>query len=279
MDLHFRAFSFVDQVTEHEPGVAIRGRYAIPSGVESFPASLVAEAVGQLAAWAAMAAVDFTHRPVAGIAGLVEFLSSVRPGQMLDLSAELESVDTETVGYCGAARADGVPVLRLQDCVGPMMPADDFDDPKAVRDRWTLLRAAGANPGAFGGLPALELERGTGEPGLSVSSILRVPADAPFFSDHFPRQRIFPGTLLMHAQLQTAAILAADIAPGHGGSWAPRVVSDVKLRAFLSPGATLNLRARRTSHSDTSLVVGVESRVEQRLIGSAEIRFVQGVAV
>ena len=90
---HLRAFSFVDQIARVEPVGRIQGHYAIPAGVDSFPASLVVEAVGQLAAWAAMAAVGFSHRPVAGIAGSIELLSAVRPGQNLDLAAELESVD------------------------------------------------------------------------------------------------------------------------------------------------------------------------------------------
>jgi hypothetical protein len=69
-----------------------------------------------------MAAVDFKCRPVAGIAGMIELLSPVRPGQMLELSAELESVDTEAVAYRGEASADGIPVVRLHNCVGPMLP-------------------------------------------------------------------------------------------------------------------------------------------------------------
>ena len=50
MEDHFRAFSFVDRIASVEPGVRIRGHYAIPSGLNEFPASLVAEAVGP-AAW------------------------------------------------------------------------------------------------------------------------------------------------------------------------------------------------------------------------------------
>src|SRR3974390_1275002 len=112
MDRRFRAFSFVDQITSLQHGVSIFGNYNIPPAVNSFPATLVAEAVGQLAAWAAMAAVDFSHRPVAGIAGRVGFLSPVCPGQRLQLAAELESVDIETVGYRGTAHIDGSPVIR-----------------------------------------------------------------------------------------------------------------------------------------------------------------------
>ena len=97
MDESFRAFSFVDRILSCEPGVAIRGFYRIPAGIESFPTSLVAEAVGQLAAWSAMAVVDFQRRPVAGIAGAIELLGDVRPGQTLELAADLESADIEAV--------------------------------------------------------------------------------------------------------------------------------------------------------------------------------------
>lgn len=277
MDGHFRTFSFVDRITRLDPGGGIRGQYAIPPALDVFPASLVAEAVGQLAAWAAMAALGCSHRPVAGIAGTIELLSAVRPGQVLDLAADLESVDTETVGYGGTAHADGIPVIRLLDCVGPMVPVEDFDDPKSVRDRLHLLHTVGAAPGAFGSLPALELERDGGEPGQSARTILPVPVAASFFADHFPRRPVFPGTLLMQANLQTAAMLAAEVCSGEGAVWAPRMVSDVKLRAFIAPGDTLELEAKRTGRSDTSLSVAVESRIHRRLVGSAEIQFAPDV--
>jgi 3-hydroxymyristoyl/3-hydroxydecanoyl-(acyl carrier protein) dehydratase len=277
MDGHFRAFSFVDRITGVEPGVSIRGRYAIPMAVDAFPASLVAEATGQLAAWSAMAAVDFTHRPVAGIAGRIELLSTVRAGQVLELAAEIESVDAETVGYAGTAHAEGALVVRLQDCVGPMVPVEEFDDPQGLRSRFALLRASGVPPGGFGGMPALDLERNDGEQGQRARAILRVPADASFFADHFPRQPVFPGTLLMHAHLQIAALLVAEVPCRGGAEWIPRVVSDVKLRTFIAPGEALNLEAKRTGHSGGSLIMAVESRNNQRLVGSAEIEFVSEV--
>ena len=273
MEAHFRAFTFVDRITGLEPGASIRGHYTVPSGAGAFPASLVAEATGQLAAWAAMAAVDFTHRPVAGIAGAIELLSAVRPGQVLELSAELESVDTETVGYSGSASADGIPVIRLLDCVGPMMPVEEFDDPNSLRNRFQLLSAAGAKTGAFGGLPDLDLKRDSGERGRSASAILHVPTDALLFGDHFPRRPVFPGTLLMHANLQTTAMLTAEVPCDNGVAWVPRTISEVKLRTFIAPGETLRLEAQRVDHSDGSLKVAVESRSNGRLIGSAEIEF------
>jgi len=273
MDPHFRAFSFVDRVTWLQPGTAIRGQYLVPCGLNAFPASLVSEAVGQLASWAAMAAVGFTHRPVAGIAGSIELHTGVCPGQLLDLAAELELVNTETVGYSGTAHADGVLVMRLLDCVGPMLAAEDFDEPEALRDRFARLCGAGASPGSFEGVPCLELQDRVVASAQLVSTLLRVPTDAPFFADHFPRRPVFPGTLLMEANQQTAALLAASVPIGDGRIWVPRVISDVKLRTFISPGETLRLEAKRTGNSHNSLVASVESRIGERLAGSAEIQF------
>ncbi len=272
MDGHFCAFSFVDRITSLQRGSSIRGQYAIPPKLDAFPVSLVAEAVGQLAAWAAMAAVDFTHRPVAGIAGRIELLSIVQPGQVLDLSAELESVDIDAVGYCGTACVDGRPVIRLLDCIGPMLPLKEFDEPDAMRERCGLLHTVGAIPGGFPGLPALALARGECERGHLARAVLRVPSGAPFFADHFPRRPVFPGILLMHASMQTAAMLVEECC-GKDATWLPRTISDMKLRSFISPGATLNLEARLTVSSERGVSVATESRIDQRLIGSADVHF------
>ena len=122
----------------------------------------------------------------------------------------------------------------------------------------------------------MALDRPGGERGHCARAMLHVPAAAPFFADHFPRRPVFPGTLLMHANLQTAALLATGVPVGDGVGWVPRIVSDVKLRTFISPGETLNLEAKVTGHSVTSLSVTVESRINQRLIGSAGILFAPG---
>jgi len=273
MDGRFSAFSFVDRITSLQPGVSINGHYAIPAAMDDFPSSLVAEAVGQLAAWAAMDVVGFSHRPVAGIAGTIQLLSVPVPGQRLDLAAELESVDTDTVGYTGTACINGRPVLQMLNCVGPMVPLEEFDDPDALRERFHILRTTGASSGGFHGLPILTLERGACEPGQLTRATLQVPSSALFFADHFPRRPVFPGTLLMHANLQLAAQLAVEVTSPNSAPWRPRTVSDVKLRDFILPGQMLTLEARRTGCSGHILTVAVETRISQRLIGSAGIQF------
>ncbi len=272
MNPHFRAFSFVDRITRLEPGVSAWGHYTVPAGVASFPISLAAEAVGQLAAWAAMAALDFQVRPVAGIAGRVGLFAPVQPGVGLELLADLKTVESDAVAYGGEVRIGGRTVVQLEDCVGPMVSVSEFDDPLAVRSRFELLRTDGATPGAFEGIAAIPLSRTIGERGQSLSAKLEVPAVAPFFGDHFPRRPVFPGTLQMQANLELVSWLAAELTPPAPGiAWKPTALTDVKLRAFIAPEDTLELEAKVIALSADSAIVAVETRRNQRLAGSARV--------
>ena len=272
MDEHFCAFSFVDRITTVPPGPHIRGEYTIPASVEQFSLTLVAEAVGQLAAWSAMAALDFQRRPVAGLAGRVEFLAPVRPGQRLELFADLETVEADATAYDGGASVEGVPIIRLEHCVGPMMPVADFDDPAAVRARFALLCAEGAAPGRFRGLPAIAPQRAAGEPGKWLRAALTVPPHAGFFADHFPRRPVFPGTLLLEANLQLVSALVRELPAPPGCAWKLRTVTDVKLRAFTPPGETLELEARLERRAETDAHFQLEMRKGPRMVGGARAR-------
>ena len=99
-----------------------------------------------------MAAVDFGQRPVAGLAGCIELLHEPRAGQVLELAADLEHVDADSVEYRGTAHADGTLVLRLKDCVGPMVQLAKFDSPQKLRMQFEALCRTGVVAG--GGRPA-----------------------------------------------------------------------------------------------------------------------------
>jgi 3-hydroxymyristoyl/3-hydroxydecanoyl-(acyl carrier protein) dehydratase len=272
MDGHFRAFSFVDRITR--PGMNVRGLYQIPSGIAEFPLALAAEACGQLAAWTGMAAHDFKLRPVAGIAPVVELLAPVRPGQLLELESDIDSLDAEAISYNALAKVDGVPVLRLQHCVGPMVPVEEFDDPSALKQRFELICGAGALPGAFNGLPSLPLEVTAVDPGKSARALLHVPASAGFFADHFPRRPVFPGTLFMYQVTELAARVAAGVAaPSGNTSWVPRRINDTKLRTFIPPGTGLELEARLAKQEGAALTIHVEAKKDNRVTGHSRIVF------
>ncbi len=274
---HFAAFSFVDRITDHEPGARARGHFAIPPGLPGFPACLVAEAVGQLAAWVAMAHVGYRSRPVAALAPSTRFLGKAAPGQRLDLAVEIDSCDETLVAYRGTAEVDGERVLELEDCLGPMLPAADFDDPAALAERFALLTGAGAPPGRFRGVSVPRVVRVGGVTGQWAEGSLHVPREAPFFNDHFPRRPVFPATLLLDAQIALALEVAAESARwAPGTALAPRAIELVKVREFTSPGAVLTLAARLQPDEGESVAFMLTAANSTRQIATARLEIAPG---
>jgi len=270
MSGRFHAFSFVDRITRLEPGRRIEGRYTVPASAARFPASLMAEAVGQLAAWAAMSHIGYTHRPVAGIAGETRYHGAAVPGQTLQLEADLEHCDDDAVAYSGKASIDGRCVLELLHCVGPMLPMEEFDAPDAVRADFETLRI-GASAGRFNGVDAPAIVPVEYVAGERLRAELHVPAAAPFFDDHFPRRPVYPGTLLMDALSSLALQLARDAAPLRDASLAVASVIDVKIRAFTEPGTVLELQADCQSATDEAALMKLAARAAGKVVASARM--------
>jgi 3-hydroxymyristoyl/3-hydroxydecanoyl-(acyl carrier protein) dehydratase len=242
---HFAAFSFVDRITAMEPGARARGQFAVPRDVPSFPSCFVAEAVGQLAAWVAMAHVEFRGRPVAALANETRFHRGVAPGDTILLGVEIEHCDDDTVAYAGWAKRGDELIIELTDCLGPMLPVDEFDSPTALAERFALLRGPGAEPERFRGVTLPALVPLDHVPGESLTATLHVPAAAPFFADHFPRRAVFPATLLLDSQIELGLDLARE-ANGRSADLAPAPVrmTHVKMRSFIPPGDVLTLGAK-----------------------------------
>lgn len=259
-DAHFAAFSFVDRITAFEPGVRARGEFAVPAAIASFPACLVAEAVGQLAAWVAMDAIAFRGRPVAALANETRFHGTVRPGETLTLAVEIESCDDEAVAYRGSAHVGARLVIELADCLGPMLPVADFDAPDALAARLEVLRGSGAKPGRFRGVEPAPVTPLPDAPGAAT---LQVPASAPFFADHFPRRPVYPATLLLDALIG----LALRGAPA--GHVAARL-TNVKVRSFTEPGALLHIEAAAAAGDATR--IQLTARAGERNVATARLQ-------
>jgi 3-hydroxymyristoyl/3-hydroxydecanoyl-(acyl carrier protein) dehydratase len=273
MDGHFAAFTFIDRIVSFTPGLAAQGTFHIPRRLDAFPSSLLAEATGQLAAWVAMDKLGFRLRPVAGIAPESIYHDAPRPGDTLHTEVRIDSCEDDAVQYQGFARIGDKLVLELHDCVGPMLPIEDFDDPQAMRQFLTVLRGEGAPPDRFPGvevLPLAELER---DAGRFASARLSIPLEAPFFEDHFPRRPVFPGTLLLDRMTALAGELVAEAMPG--GTPFARRLTDVKLRAFIEPGLQLELRASVEAADLDGIVATLEARAEgqRRAVGGARVEF------
>ena len=287
---HFAAFSFVDRITELVPGRRARGAFAIPPGIGDFPPCLMAEAVGQLAAWVAMSHIDFRGRPVAALASETRFLRAARPGDVLDLDVTIDDVDDDAVAYQGhadivsphareeallaappggALRALGRPggaqagnrAIELVDCLGPMLPLADFDDPAAMRERFALLLDGGAPPGRFHGVQRPPIVRDGNK------ALLDVPLRAPFFNDHFPRRNVFPATLMLDAQIELALAVARE-------TWRdPALVrmTNVKVRSFTAPGTQLTLGAEMRERREGEATFNLSAHAEGKSVATARV--------
>jgi 3-hydroxymyristoyl/3-hydroxydecanoyl-(acyl carrier protein) dehydratase len=278
MSEHFAAFSFVDRITDCEPGRSARGQFHVPADIPAFPACLAAEAVGQLAAWVAMDRIAYRGRPVAALAGETRFLRQVAPGDLLELAVEIDDVDDGAVSYRGWADVRGQRVIELNDCLGPMLPVADFDAPEALSERFALLRGGGASPDRFHGLPTAANEVVEHVPGRSIRALLHVPATAPFFADHFPRRPVFPATLLLDSQIALATDVAREAA-GNGATPIPSRMTHVKMRAFIVPGQTVDSRAEFSGVENDVIRVALSARDgEGKTIATARVELTTGGA-
>jgi 3-hydroxymyristoyl/3-hydroxydecanoyl-(acyl carrier protein) dehydratase len=273
MTAHFAAFSFVDRITEFIDGSRARCFFWVPQGVQVFPSCLVAEAVGQLAAWVAMSKVDFRGRPVAALATETRFLGVVLPGDVLELAVEIEDCDDNMVAYGGSAFVEGRQVIELKHCLGPMLPVDDFDAPDALRERLSLLRDQGAPRGRFPGVDLPETVPIEHVPGKSLRANLKVPRAAPFFADHFPRKPVFPATLLLDAQIRVAAQLVEKTCGPQFASPVAARLTHFKMRAFIAPGEEVELEATLSSQDALAARVKLSAQVAGKSVATARVEF------
>ena len=271
MSGRYAAFTFVDRITALEPGRSARAAFHVPDRIASFPTSLLAEATGQLAGWVAVAKLDFRLRPVAGIAHETLYYGEPRPGDTLETEVRIDSCEDDAVAYQGWARIRGDVVMELRDCVGPMLPLEEFDDEAAMREFFATLCSEGARVDRFEGLPPLSLQPREREAGRATA-LLSIPQRSSFFTDHFPRRPVFPGTLLLDRMTALASDVAAEAG---GGTPSLRCISDVKLRAFTEPGATLELSAVIEDVAMPRVIAKLEARApdQRRPVGSARVRF------
>jgi 3-hydroxymyristoyl/3-hydroxydecanoyl-(acyl carrier protein) dehydratase len=277
MSDHFAAFSFVDRIVEFEAGRRAVGRYDVPSGISAFPSCLIAEAVGQLAAWVSMEHIAFRGRPVAALATETRFHGDVAPGDTLTLAVDIDSCDDDAVAYSGRAEVRGSTVIELIHCLGPMLPVAEFDAPEELAARLELIRGPGAKPGAFRGVPPPRVVRIGGDRGRSASATLNVPESAPFFGDHFPRRPVFPATLLLDSQIGLAMDLAREATHWPAGSKpVPARMTHVKMRSFMPPGATLEMDAELASASAAAATIKLAARLDGKTAATARLDVVAG---
>ncbi|HXU67165.1 MAG TPA: hypothetical protein VN707_07375 [Casimicrobiaceae bacterium] len=268
-DPEFAAYSFVDRIVEFVPGRHARAAFAIPRRIAAFPAALVAEAVGQLAAWVAMDSIDFRGRPVAALATETRFLGDAKPGDVLDLAVDILECDDDAVAYNGHASIGARRIIELVDCLGPMLPVAEFDAPEALRERLALLRGAGAKAERFRGVDTIAASVTHRVPGTELRASVDVPAAAAFFADHFPRRPVFPATLLLDLKMRLALDLARE-SPQTNGMW-PLRMTHVKMRSFIAPSQRLDIGVVLAPPQHGVAKVMLTAKTDDRLVASARL--------
>ncbi|MEI8154161.1 MAG: ATP-grasp domain-containing protein [Hyphomicrobiales bacterium] len=180
----------------------------------------------------------------------------------------------DVVAYAGWAGCDGERVIELVDCLGPMLPVEEFDAPEALAARFLLLRGAGAAPGRFRDLPEPQIVAGEAIPGTRRAATLHVPARAPFFGDHFPRRPVFPATLLLDAQIRHALPLAQQTPQAAGGGTPEPVrMTHVKMRAFIPPGAVLEIAAEVAPGDGEVGRIRLSAQADGKSVATARLEF------
>ena len=277
MSLHrFSAFSFVDRITSIGSSGQIKGSFLIPAHLEFFPQSLVAEAIGQLAAWYAMSSLNFARRPVAALAGATKYHSEARPGERLSLEAIIESCDSESVSYSGVATAGERLILELADCSGAMLPQQEFDDPETIGQQFKLLETTGAKENRLAQAPCILPTDLQYDALGALEGSLAIPSQADFFADHFPNKPVFPATLLMHA-LSSMVIEQINCRSSPLANQPQLAISSmarVKVRSWIAPGDQVKLRAEGLTPEIGPKQVKLSAHVGTKLVASALLNLV-----
>jgi 3-hydroxymyristoyl/3-hydroxydecanoyl-(acyl carrier protein) dehydratase len=150
---------------------------------------------------------------------------------------------------------------------------EEFDSPDAVRERFQLLCGPGAPSGRFAGVPEHDIEIVEEVSEERVRATMRVPRQAPFFADHFPRRPVFPGTLLLDAQIGLALKFTAGSKRWPAGSvLAATRVPNMKMRSFVQPGDVLELWVDFGPPAEgTSVMASTGVRMGSKTIASGKL--------
>ena len=239
----------------------------MPADIAAFPSCLVAEAVGQLAAWVAMAHIGFRGRPVAALANETRFLATVRAGRRLELARRDRELRRRS-GRLRAARrdVDGRRVIELQ-----RLPGTDAAGRGVRRSRGAgasasrCCAATARAPGRFRGVVAPardDRERRAGR--VASRARCRCPTAAPFFADHFRAVRCSRRRCCSTRRSTWRCKLAPSRRTAGARAAGAVRMTHVKMRAFIAPGQTSTSRVEACGRATGDTATFMLSRAMRR---------------
>jgi 3-hydroxymyristoyl/3-hydroxydecanoyl-(acyl carrier protein) dehydratase len=262
-------FLFVDTITSITAN-SIRGileldltipfRYGQPGSGDIVAPGVISEAIGQLASWQLLESNGFKARPVFLFADRITHHRDVaRP----EPAARLLLVDAESARFSGTASLDGTPVHAIDECTLSFIPLDQLEDPDACRQRFEALTKGSAVPRAelrpAFAWTSLRGETLALEPQKSIHRRLRLDPDFDFYATHFPRCPVTPAVILNEIAGQAAMAMMAAPTPQ---SLRLMSISGCKIRDFVRPGDTIDIRIRRVSDAAEAPAAIVKAQIE-----------------
>ena len=128
-------FHLIDRIDAFEPFRSVRGRKLTSVGEDHWegtdpllPRPLVLEALCQAASWLVVASTEGCRRAALLQLGSVAFHGDVRPGDVVDLTGEIDAMTDEMAVLSGTAAVDGVAVLEATEIMCVLMAADELQD-------------------------------------------------------------------------------------------------------------------------------------------------------
>lgn len=292
-------FLFVDRILECQPGQFASGvkhvtasDYYLTTGRNGSTAllsSIVGETLGQLGAWSVMAAVDFSARPVAGVASQVNIYDDAYVGDSIFLETTIDQLDESAVQYHSVAKVNDKTIFTIESALGPMLPMQDFIDPAVARNQFNLIN----RPGEWSALPVsqqnLHQDVKTSLAEASYDHIIdwqrgekvvaqkNVSLLAPYFIDHFPRKPVLPLTMLLSCNIDLATQFIRDLLPAERArDFHVSELRRTKMNGFVQPGDAVITTMQLKQQTEQEIVFSFRSEVDGKRVCIVEASFTQG---
>ena len=330
------SFLFVDRITRMDEGRFIQGikqitlsdtylcsswndtenpnkKNALNNGNHSvLMSSIIGETLGQLGAWCVMHANGFTGRPVAGVVSAVHIHDEAKVGEQLFLETTIDALDEAAVEYHSIATVDGRPIFTIESALGPILPMEDFIDPKVVKAQFEKIyrldldglslknikkneelenttgvcrgvplwapangQAQGLHPTNTFGYPSTHISFDKildYNPGESIKAQKSLSLSAAYLPDHFPRKPVMPLTVLLQAKLELAAKFLQNSFED-GKLFRPITVRKVKMSGFVQPGDSVITTVKIKEKSDNQIIISYLTEMYGKRVCMAEAVF------
>lgn len=145
-------FHLIDRVDSWEPSKSVKGRKVTSLSEEYWeddgdglfmPPPLILEALCQAGTWLVMISTDRRKRAALLSVGSVEFLEAVRPGDIVELEGNVDSMGDEVAVVSGRATVDGKPVLEAREIMCALIDADTLENLEETERMQKMLTRSG----------------------------------------------------------------------------------------------------------------------------------------